>query len=103
MPRLFDEIISSISKGIRRERKAPDNPVAESPSSSSSSEDHEDKIYCRSCGRKNPASRQSCQVCGMRTDIPPSEIMKVCNKCGSAVNDDDAYCFRCGSVFSDDV
>jgi Double zinc ribbon len=96
MPHLFEKINNFISRRFNQENKAPDNLVARSEVS-------ENDIYCRFCGRKNSASRTSCQVCKMRIDVLPSQVEKVCSKCGSAVNNDDIYCFRCGTVFDYDV
>ncbi|HZD33765.1 MAG TPA: zinc ribbon domain-containing protein [Nitrososphaeraceae archaeon] len=83
MFQLFDRLTHFISKRIQQEEKRePD--VSEG------------KIYCRSCGIKNPANHTFCRVCKMRLDVPPSEILNVCSRCDSAINYDDAYCFRCG-------
>jgi uncharacterized membrane protein YvbJ len=35
----------------------------------------------------------------MPIKVPPSQIMKVCEKCGLAVNDDSVYCYSCGTIF----
>jgi ribosomal protein L40E len=81
---IFDRITNSISKRIQQEKMH--------------SKVSENNIYCRFCGKKNPVSRTSCQACKMRTDIAPSEILKVCSKCGTAINNDDIYCIRCGTA-----
>ena len=57
---------------------------------------NENIIYCRFCGRKNPENQALCKVCKIRIDVQPSEVLKACEKCDSAVNHDDLYCFRCG-------
>ena len=54
-------------------------------------------IYCRFCGRRNPASLTFCQDCKRSMDVPPSHMLKVCTKCGSAINNDDVYCYSCGA------
>ena len=58
----------------------------------------ENIIYCRFCGRKNPENQVSCKVCNNRIDIQPSEVLKVCEKCNSAINYDDVFCFSCGTA-----
>jgi len=84
MRHILDKIASSISKLIHRERL--------------SSNLSENNIYCRFCGRMNPENRTSCKACKLRIDVAPSEVLKVCGKCDSAVNYDDEYCFRCGTA-----
>jgi hypothetical protein len=42
-----------------------------------------------------------CLECKMPTAVPPSQVMKVCKKCGLAVNDDSIYCYSCGDRFDD--
>ena len=59
------------------------------------------KIYCRYCGKTNPVSLKYCLECKMPTAVPPSQVMKVCKKCGLAVNDDSIYCYSCGDRFDD--
>lgn len=83
MPHILDKLTNSISRLTH---------VAKTSSNLS-----EYIIYCRFCGRKNPENRVSCKVCKMRIDVPPSEMLKVCEKIGSAVNYDDVYCFLCGA------
>jgi Double zinc ribbon len=56
-----------------------------------------DHIYCRFCGRKNRVSLTICQDCKRSMDVPPSQMLKVCTKCASAINNDDAYCYSCGT------
>lgn len=86
MPYILDKITNSISKLTHREK--------------TSSDLSETYIYCRFCGRKNPENQTSCKACKMRIDVAPSEVLNVCEKCDSAVNYDDAYCFRCGTAIS---
>jgi len=59
------------------------------------------KIHCRYCGKANPVSLKYCLECKMPTAVPPSQVMKVCKKCGLAVNDDSIYCYSCGDRFDD--
>ena len=59
------------------------------------------KIHCRYCGKANPVSMKYCLECKMPTAVPPSQVMKVCKKCGLAVNDDSIYCYSCGDRFDD--
>jgi hypothetical protein len=58
----------------------------------------ENIIYCRFCGRKNPENQVSCKVCKNMIDIQPSEVLKVCEKCNSAINYEDVFCFSCGTA-----
>jgi len=30
-------------------------------------------------------------------DVSPSQILKVCSMCDSAINNDDVYCYSCGT------
>lgn len=83
MPHIFDKIANSISQFAHREKISSDLS--------------ETYIYCRFCGRKNPENQTSCKACEMRIDVAPTEVLKVCEKCDSAVNNNDVYCFRCGS------
>ena len=53
------------------------------------------------CGKANPVSLKYCLECKMPTAVPPSQVMKVCKKCGLAVNDDSIYCYSCGDRFDD--
>ena len=57
------------------------------------------KIYCRFCGKDNPAPSEYCLQCRMPIKVPPSQVMKVCENCGLAVNDDSVYCYSCGTIF----
>ena len=61
------------------------------------------QIYCRFCGKPNPPMQESCTTCAMRLSSPPSTIMKVCTKCGLAMNDDSLFCASCGTRFEEDT
>jgi Double zinc ribbon len=95
MNSIFQKLSDKLSKSLsKQEYKKSDVP------SSSTSTDKE-KVYCRFCGRNNPVTSEYCLECGMQTRMLPSNIMKVCQKCGLAVNDDSVYCFSCGTRFDE--
>jgi hypothetical protein len=83
MPSFLDKISSILTNRVDRKK-----------GSSDISGNH---IYCRFCGRKNRVSLTICQDCKQSMDVPPSQMLKVCTKCGSAINNDDAYCYSCGT------
>jgi hypothetical protein len=90
MNSVFQRLFNKISKSFSKQRDE------EKPSSSSYDIQ---KIYCRFCGKANPASSEHCSQCKKPITIPPSKVLKVCEKCGLAVNDDSVYCYNCGTVF----
>jgi membrane protease subunit (stomatin/prohibitin family) len=87
--RLSDRISKSLSK--QTNKKNDSNKLSSDVQ----------KIYCRYCGKSNPVSLKYCLECKMQTAVPPSQVMKVCKKCGLAVNDDSIYCYSCGDRFDD--
>jgi hypothetical protein len=94
MNSIFQKLSDKLSKSLsKQEYKKSDVP---------SSTDKE-KVYCRFYGRDNPVTSEYCLGCGMQMRMLPSNIMKVCQKCGLAVNDDSVYCFSCGTKFDDDI
>ncbi len=90
MADIFQKLYSKISKSLTN-RIAEDSSRANRVSSSTQ------KIYCRLCGKDNSVSLERCMRCGMPITVHPSQVMKVCTKCGLAVNDDSAYCYSCGT------
>ncbi|MGA6991253.1 MAG: hypothetical protein WBL67_06305 [Nitrososphaeraceae archaeon] len=57
----------------------------------------ESNIYCRFYVRDNPALSIAYQDYKRNIDVPPSQMLKVCTKRGSAINNDDVYCYSCGT------
>jgi membrane protease subunit (stomatin/prohibitin family) len=97
MNTIFQRLSDRISKSLSKQTNKRINTVSnESPS-------NVQKIYCRFCGKGNLVSLEYCVRCRMATAVPPSQIMKVCKKCGLAVNDDSVYCYSCGTKFDDVV
>ena len=97
MNTIFQRLSDRISKSLSKQTNKRINTVSnESPT-------NVQKIYCRFCGKGNLVSSEYCVRCRMPTAVPPSQIMKVCKKCGLAVNDDSAYCYSCGNKFDDVV
>lgn len=93
--RLSNKIFKSLSKGADDE--------SSTVSSSYQSYSNIQKVYCRFCGKDNPASSEYCLQCRRQITVSPSQIMKVCEKCGLAVNDDSVYCYSCGTNFFDEI
>ena len=93
--RLSNKIFKSLSKGTDEE--------SGTVSSSNQSFSNVQKVYCRSCGKDNSASSEYCLQCRRQITVFPSQIMKVCEKCGQAVNDDSVYCYSCGTKFLDEA
>lgn len=91
MNSIFQRLSNKISKSLSKQ-------TDEEKSSTSTSSDIQ-KIYCRFCGKANPVSSEHCFQCKMPTIMPPSQVLKVCEKCGLAVNDDSVYCYSCGTIF----
>ena len=72
-------------------------------SSSNQSSSNIQKVYCRFCGKDNLAPSEYCLQCKRQITVSPSQIMKVCEKCGLAVNDDSIYCYSCGTKLFDEM
>lgn len=92
--RLSNKIFKSLSKGADEEQ---------STVSSYQSSSNIQKLYCRFCGKDNPISSEYCLQCRRQITMSPSQIMKVCEKCGLAVNDDSVYCYSCGTNLFDEI
>lgn len=97
MNTIFQRLSDRISKSLSKQTNKRINTVSNEGSS------NVQKIYCRFCGKSNLVSLEYCMRCRMPTAVPPSQIMKVCKKCGLAVNDDSVYCYSCGTEFDDVV
>jgi hypothetical protein len=94
--KLSDKI--SLSKDTSKELEN----ISSSSFNQSSSTDKQ-KIYCRFCGKDNPAASEYCSECRTQITMTPSQVMKVCQKCGLAVNDDSVYCYSCGTKVDDAI
>ena len=79
------------------------NEESSTVSSSNQSSSNIQKVYCRFCGKVNPASSEYCLQCRRHITVSPSQIVKVCEKCDLAVNDDSIYCYNCGTKFFDEI
>lgn len=94
--RLSNKIFKPLSKGAADEESSI-------ISSSYQSSPNIHKIYCRYCGKDNPASLEYCLQCRRQITVSPSQIMNVREKYGLAVNDDSVYCYSCGTNFFDEI
>ena len=98
MNTIFQRLSDRISKSLSKQTsKKNDSNEGSSDVGSSDAQ----KIHCRYCGKANPVSLKYCLECKMPTAVAPSQVMKVCKKCGLAVNDDSIYCYSCGDRFDD--
>ena len=93
MNTIFQRLSDRISKSLSKQ--------ANKKNDSNERSSDVQKIHCRYCGKANPVSLKYCLGCKMPTAVPPSQVMKVCKKCGLAVNDDSIYCYSCGDRFDD--
>ena len=93
MNTIFQRLSDRISKSLSKQTNNKND--------SNERSSYVQKIYCRFCGKTNPVSLKYCLECKMPTAVPPSQVMKVCKKCGLAVNDDSIYCYSCGDRFDD--
>ena len=97
MASIFHRLSNKISKSLSKANEVSSTGSSSVNQSSSTIQ----KIYCRFCGKDNPASSENCLQCRMPIKAAPSQVMKVCEKCGLAVNDDSVYCYSCGAPFDD--
>jgi ribosomal protein L37E len=100
MTSIFHRLSNKISKSLSKDANEESSTGSSSVNQRSSTIQ---KIYCRFCGKDNPVSSEYCLQCRMPIKVPPSQVMKVCEKCGLAVNDDSVYCYSCGTIFFNGV
>jgi hypothetical protein len=96
MTTIFHRLSNKISKTLSKQADEESGTVTSNQSSPNIQ-----KVYCRFCGKDNPKSSECCLQCKTAISIALSQILKVCEKCGLAVNDDSTYCYSCGTKFDD--
>lgn len=100
MFKVIDKLAKSINSLIEKKVFKPTTDLRRQTKSKQEGK-RDDQVFCSFCGSLNLAADEYCTSCSMRINLPPSRIMKLCEKCSSSVNDDSAYCYACGNSFND--
>lgn len=95
-------VIDKVAKSINSllEKKKVFKPTTDLRKQKKQEAKRDDQVFCSFCGLLNLAANEYCASCNMRINLPPSKMMKLCEKCSSSVNDDSAYCYACGNSFN---